>query len=172
MKTLFKLNVNNENEPLKVRIKETATSLWRGFLVTAHFVYESGAFSVVFVVIGVASAFFYPTVAPAFLCIGGALFVTTLVVKILDRYHFTIIEDLKTQVCELPTKYAKLHLVAFIFAVAVSFASPVAGGVAGVVIGVTSGLIIQVERVKRLRAIHGEHIKNPKPKVKENLVFI
>lgn len=171
MKTLFKLHLTNENEPLKERLKSTVKSLWRGFTVSALYVYESGAFSAVYLVAGIASAFFYPTLAPAFLCLGGTLFATILVVKISDRYHFTIIEDIKTQACAIPTRYAKLHLVAFIFAIAVSYISPIIGGAVGVAVGVTSGLIIQIERVKRLREINGERINHPKPKVKENLVF-
>jgi len=171
MKTDSRTNIHFDTQAFTKHAKIFTNSLWHGCLVTAQITYESGAFALAFVVAGIACSFFYPTLAPAFLCMGGALFGTVLVVKVLDQYNITIINSLKIKACNISSKYAKLHLITFVFAIGVSFISPIIGGVAGCVIGVSSGLIIHIERVKRLRKIHGENVNSPKPGVKENLVF-
>jgi hypothetical protein len=171
MKTEPRTHIHFDYQAFTKHARTIGSSMWHGFLVTAQTTYESGAFALAFVVAGVACAFFYPTLAPPFLCTGVALFTTILVVKILDQYNFTIINSLKIKACNLSTKYTKLHLITFIFAIGVSFISPILGGAVGCAVGVGSGLIIHIERVKRLRKIHGEHVKTPKSGVKENLVF-
>ncbi|EFB41473.1 MULTISPECIES: hypothetical protein [Parachlamydia] len=170
MEKIFRFRPTQQQTPMD-RLKKMGAKLWNGFLVTAHAVYDSAAFSLVFIVAGVALAIFYPPLSPAFLAMGVSLFTTTLVVKILDRYHFTIIEEFKTKACTFPTKYAKLHLITFVFAIAISFISPAVGCLAGGLIGIASGLIIQIEHIKLQRKVHAENVKNTKSSFKENLAF-
>ncbi|MBS4168744.1 hypothetical protein PARA125_001389 [Parachlamydia sp. AcF125] len=171
MENVFRFRPTQHPMPFD-RFEKMGSTFWNGFLITTQAVYNSTALSLIFVISGIALTVLCPPLAPPFLTMGTMLFTTTLVVKILDRYHFAIVEEFKAKACTFQTKYAKLHLISCVFAMVISLISTVAGTLAGGMIGIISGLVMQDERLRRLRKIHAENIKNSKPKVEEKMGFV
>ncbi len=152
----------SQNPPIQNQKEQNIPSkIWNGFKVAMTFVYETPLNVVVFAIIGIALHFFLPKLALPFFAISASMMLTRLAVKIADRYHFHYLKSIQTAACQLCSKYPKLQLIGFIFAVAISPIAPPVGIVCGVAFGILGGIMIEIENYKKQQHINQVKMDNP-----------
>jgi hypothetical protein len=140
------------------RFKKT---MWRGLVVVANFLYEIAAKVVLFVLLGVAAHLLFPVIALPFYAMAGGIFLTRLVVKILDRYDFTSLNNFKDKVRGFVNNWSYLQIIVFVVALAACFLSPIPGIIIAGLLGCVNGLIIGAEAVKHQREARRKALTDP-----------
>lgn len=151
-----------QSDPLFIR--ETSTTplhipgstkkesvFWRGFKVITAFIYETPLFVIAIVVAGVVCHFFIPPLAIPLYTLAATTVVSKLVVKVLGKLKWGIIERVEQKAWKLNEKFPKLRLISFIFVLAISFLTPLVGATFAIALGIYQGVISEVEQCKVLQ---------------------
>jgi hypothetical protein len=104
-----------------------------------------------FTVAGLACRLFFPPAYPALLSIGASLCAVHLAIKLLSCYDDAMVLGLTKEACKVNRKYPKLHLISFIFSIAIGFVSKTVAFLTGIAIGSFAAVILEVENYKYLQ---------------------
>ncbi len=114
---------------------------------------ETPAEALAFAVAAAAMRVFIPCLSAPLLGISAGLLATKLVLKISSCYTSNLLISLTKEACKLNRKYPKLQLIAFIFAMSISFLSRFLGIVLGIALGSFGAVILDIENYKLLQKV-------------------
>lgn len=115
---------------------------WQRFQAVTGFLYEVVAKIAIFVLLGCAALFIYPSIAASFFAFSGAVILARLVVKILNEYDNPRFNQMKDGILDFNANYPYLQVIVFLFAVLVSLLSPIAGAIIAGIDGVFGGVVM------------------------------
>lgn len=155
------VNVNSQNysdysteKKNGISIQTEATFLnkiWKGMKVSLRILYQTPAEAAAIAVGAIVMRVLFPAMATPFIGICASLVITRFAIKIIDLCAIKSVSKLKKEACKLNKRYPKLHLISFLFALAISVISPFVGLIFGTAIGSYSAIILDVENNKFAR---------------------
>ncbi len=99
---------------------QNGSACWRGVVVAMRVACEIIIKVALFVILGSAALFLYPPIAPPFFAIAISFAAVRLVVKGIDCYNASLLDNAKKKVWGFISKHPKLQIIIFLFAVAIS----------------------------------------------------
>jgi hypothetical protein len=137
------------------------SAIGRYFRVVGNFLYQIPFYFTALAIAGVALLFLFPPLAPAVLGLTASLLATRLVVKLVDLYNSTALEKIKKGICRFNRPFSKIRIIAFVFSLAISALTPIAGCIVGCALGVYSGLLLEIEIYKKAQDVKSQKLKKP-----------
>lgn len=107
--------------------------------------------SIAFLIASVAASVFSHSIAAVFLGIALSIATTKLVLKAFDCYDRSLVVNVTKEICKFNKKHPKLQLIAFLFALAIGFASKPLGLIAGAFLGSFGSIVLDVESYRLMQ---------------------
>jgi len=126
-------------------------TIWNGIIVVAKFIGESVATVALHLILVVLAQIFFPSLALPILLFAASLFVTRLVIKMLDRYDLTCLNQLKEKaggMIKACPHYQKIGLVIILILSAII---PVVGMGCAIILGAFQGFVLGFSHVESLQ---------------------
>lgn len=129
--------------------QKTSRMATRSLAAAGCFTYEMTASVGTFLIAGIGIRIFFPFLSAPFFGISATLITTRVVVKLLNVYNVDLLKNIKHKASNISHKYPNLQVITLVFAIVISFISPVLGFALAGAVGVYGGVVVEINLAEK-----------------------